>query len=199
MGEGGFHGYNDANAGHGMWLNDCFGFLSNTLCIGGVGNGADGGHGVILRDSEFKELASTFTGGDGNPDGGDLTLYGDNEVEHLEGEPRSHSVTSPNRYGDTISLTFVGNSGDLVIYSHSFACAGEYMPLAKGTFVIDPSAMFNATIGILPGSGVLELKLTTPSLPGFEGLPIFGQPWFIDLEGANLGTPSCTTLLDPQF
>ena len=81
----------------------------------------------------------------------------------------------------------------------NFGPAFDVQRSNRGVFLIDPVRLLNFRIGFLPGSGVRSLTVTTPDLPGIEGLPFFAQGWFFGADGLTHSSANATVLLDPSY
>jgi hypothetical protein len=165
---------------------------------GGPGQGTPGGHGALLLGGDLLHMATTFTGGQGSPDGQALNNFA-GQAQQIPDTPRHLSVSAPNRYGSNVSVTVEGLPLDYVLLPHSLMVSHQYLPNGNGPFLIDPAGLFNASLGLLPASGQLNLNLTTPVIPGLDGLTIFVQGLFVDPSGLHVSSPTATIFLDPQF
>ena len=186
------------------------------------GSGGDGGSGVALGGSAtalagFWHNGDTFVAGHGGgggqvstggaqpgedgADGHDILLLAGGSSTELHSTVRSLQASSPQREGQTVTLTVKGEPGDLV--AAWIAPAAEWQLLAAhfGVLLIDRSGASAALpLGVLPASGTLQAGFEVPELPpGIDDVTLFVQGLFASQGQARLGSASVVVLLDAGF
>jgi hypothetical protein len=185
----------------GLWLDESSATMQGTIVIGGYGDTAVGGTGLVaLNGSSLRLLQSSTTGGGGTPVGEAQMLDGSSTVLGLPGAAHALASASPVREGELVSVTVQGAPGDLVWLALSLAPG--WTPVFGGQHVLtvgSPIQLF--ALGPLGPGGQLTLSSTVPSLGALESLDLILQELSVGAGGGakTAGPTTVVTLLDAAF
>ncbi|QDU65189.1 hypothetical protein [Engelhardtia mirabilis] len=214
--------------GQGLVAVGSFVLLDGAVVLGGNGGigadagffltnctaGGDGGTALVANASTVVRRAVTLAGGAGGAGGAsgatncadgqagaseDLTL-----VQRTDLAGISHTIeVSPNpvREGQSATVTFDGQPGDLVLLLISPAPAGLYLPSLGGSLLVGSPLFQLAGFGATPASGQLVVPFTLSSFgPGIEVIGLYEQPLVLTVGGQLvLGSGEYVTHLDAAF
>lgn len=192
------------------------GGCSNDL-FGCCGNGGPGGPGLsLLADGasapEAHLLGASFAPGLGAPAANgafaQFCTAGPNGppidgsppwYEIVAGTPRSFSIGSPIRAGQSAQIQYAGQPGDGVFVAFQFNFDETWFPMFSG--VLLPAYPPNAlALGAAP-AGTLALAIPFAPFPaGLDALHVYAQAFAIGTAGEMLlGAPSQLTVLNQLF
>ena len=172
-----------------------FAFLSNSSLIGpdaaecGIFTSTlgDGGPGLESIGSDIEVLGSTVVGGSGGGDGFFCDITNDGPPSVLDGAstftllgeaPRSYEITAPLREGAGGSYDLEGPMAETTSVCFAEAIVVTAVPMITGPVLI-PVPDTTVATGAIPGSGVLQVPFTAPSLSaGARALTTLGQGMF---------------------
>ena len=184
----------------GLWLDGSSATLQGTIVLGGYGDTAVGGTGVVaLNGSTLRLLQTSTAGGSGTPAGAAQSVDGSSVVLGLTGVAHALPSVSPVREGELVSVTVQGAPGDLVWLALSLSPG--WTPVFGGQHVLtvgSPLQLF--ALGPLGPGGQLTLSSTAPSLGALESLELILQELSVGTGGAKAAGPTTViTLLDASF
>ncbi len=164
-------------------------------------NGAPGL--VVGSGTEAVELGCTFQGGDGSTGAFGLTCRdGDaytGDLLHLPGSPRAILVDRVVRAGDSATLQFFGQPGDVVRLFYSDSTQQSLRLSASGVLLLGGLPITTVEPnGTVPGVGSFASPLPAPPLPPGEGAAVvYLQAQFLGTQGVVLSNLAAVVRLDP--
>ncbi|MEM7307643.1 MAG: hypothetical protein AAF682_13275 [Planctomycetota bacterium] len=187
------------------------------------GNGGSGAPGAVLfGDAQLVQRDTIFGGGFGGsggkvtelftgvpvivqqcPDGSDAVPFGfgvgSTNTEILRPH-RAFTVNSPAREGETLTLSFEGEPGDLAFLFVSFGAVPFYNQPCGGSVLFDPTAFFTVATTPVDAQGLATLAVPVPVFGPQPALHLYVQANFVDTLGAcNVSSGSALTLLDASL
>ena len=172
------------------------------------GDGADGGSGLLLFSSSptVETLDVAMTGGAGGPAGTGvgscsagspgqaLDVASGTHTNH-PGLTRSFVASAPTREGETLTLTYVGLPGELVLLDFSVGQGFLWVPDFRGVFSLGFPQYTTKFQGFLDGLGFLVRNVNLGEI-GIDGVPLYLQSVFLTPTDVRLGAPSTLVLFD---
>jgi hypothetical protein len=126
------------------------------------------------------------------------TLAESGVIQAVGGMPRAFAVGSPVMEGDSVSIAFTGQPGELVVALVSLVPGLLPLPGKQGALQLGAS-LFVIPVAPLPASGVLALEVPLGELgPGLQTVQVFVQGLFCP-GGCVLGPAAVLSLFDGQF
>jgi hypothetical protein len=178
---------------------------AGTPCPTGGGQGAPG----LQSSATVRLLECTIAGGVsgtpgcGQPGGGQpATPMTGTPPTVLAGVHRELECEFVAREGQTASLVFRGQPGDVVLLGVADATRYLYSPGWTGVSLVRLSKPpLIEEVGTLPPSGTLTKSWLVPDLgPGAQSRRVFLQAWHVAPGGSStLGSPGTIVLLDAAF
>jgi len=164
---------------------------------------ADPGHGIHLTGPGLPavvELGNTLQGGDGPGSSGDglPILVEAGSVESPAAAPRELVAEGVVRVGETLSLTFLGEPGDLLwlLVDVEANAATPYVPALLGALHPGPTPIVVVKLPSLDATGQRTVDVT-PSPLGVPYVPTWLQALlFSPTDGFVLSNPRFVALLD---
>ena len=129
------------------------------------------------------------------PDGSDLVDNGGSGFSPLPNQPRDFSVSpNPVRSGQTATIRFEGESGDVVFWALSVQSTQSPAPVVGGPVLIGANP-FVITPGIVPPTGELITSVPVGGFaPGVEAIVLYEQALFVDTLGSFVIGPGRSVL-----
>ncbi|MEM7307644.1 MAG: hypothetical protein AAF682_13280 [Planctomycetota bacterium] len=185
------------------------------------GSGGSGAAGVSLGNAdELVHRGCTFLGGSAGI-GGKVLLFGSTEIlqqcnDGFPGSPisagsgavvteivrphRSFAVNSPAREGETLTLDFEGQPGDLAFLFLSVGTAPFYNQPCGGSILFDAGSFLTVATTPVDSRGLATLSVPVPVFGPQPALHFYVQANFVDTLGdCNVSSGSVLTLLDASL